>query len=132
MHSQAQVEFTRNEIIVQDLLPVQVDRGLAVANETDTTFHESSDVDAVCVSSIGGDDADATHLLDGHEAFVDGLRIVGLEHHELLGFVDEGLWFMEGACAIGYERMALKGCAVGTYRNQEHSPSPRELPLSAS
>ncbi len=92
------VQLARDDVVVQDLVPVKVDRRLAVADETHTLLHQRTDVEVVGVARVDADKTYTAELLDEEDHLVGRLRDVGLEHERLLDLVQESLGLMEGRC----------------------------------
>lgn len=96
-YAQRRVELSRDDVVVEDLLPPLMHGSLAVADKAHALLHYRTDVDMVGVSGVGGDEADAAALPDGHDHLVDDLGHVRLEHERLLYLVQQRLGLVERA-----------------------------------
>ena len=95
------VELAGSNVVVQDFLPVQVNRRLAVTDESNTLLHDGTDVELVAEGRVGGNQSDPTHLSDGSDTLVGCLGHVGLEHQSLLSLVQERLGLVESPTVQG-------------------------------
>ena len=57
------VEFARLDVIVEDLVPVQVDWCLTITDESNTLLHQGSNVEVVGESRVDTDETDSTEFL---------------------------------------------------------------------
>lgn len=89
------VEFARDDVVVEDLMPVEMDRRLSVPDEPDTLLHESTDVEVVGVTGVDADETNTTELLCEEDHLIRSLRDVGLKHERLLDLVKESLGLVE-------------------------------------
>lgn len=118
-NSQCRIKFPRNDVVIENLFPVKMDRSLSVTNETDPLFHECADVEGISIPSteckfvryelrfasryaLCSDDTTTSHLLDGHNHLIDDLRDICFKHKGLLNFVKKGLRLME--CSYMFTR----------------------------
>lgn len=102
------IKLLGHDVIVENLLPVKVDGGLSISDESHTLLHERTNVEVVGVSSVGTDEADSTELLGQEDHFVGGLTDIGLEHQSLFDLVQEGLGLVErGRVDTGYSQRVL-------------------------
>lgn len=98
---ESRVELAGSDVVVQNFLPVKVNRRLTVTDESDTLLHNSSDVELVAERGVGGNQSNSAHLSDGSNTLVGRLGDIGLEHQSLLSLVQERLGLVESSAVQG-------------------------------
>jgi len=90
------VQLARDDVIIEDLVPVEMNRRLTVPDEANSLLHECTDVEVVGVAGVYTDETDPTEFLGEEDHFVGSLGNIGLEHESLLNLVKEGLGLVKG------------------------------------
>src|SRR5271170_1906223 len=65
------INLPRNDIIVQDFLPVFVHGSLTISNQADTGFHDCADVEVIGEACVDTGDTDAAVRTDTADHFVE-------------------------------------------------------------
>ena len=77
--------------LLQQVLPIQVHRRLAVPNQPDAALHQAADVEVVGEADVDAGDTDAPEALDACDALVQDLRGVSFRAEEQLEVVRPSL-----------------------------------------
>jgi hypothetical protein len=129
------VKLAATDVLVEDLLPVQVNRRLSVTDKAHSLLHERTNVEPVGEGAVGSNEPDAAHLAHGDDHLVRGLGHIGLEHERLLRLVEQRLGLVEGAAvdgdieAVGHELENLGGHVRGLLEVDDLDPELLACPL---
>ena len=75
------IDFARDNVVVENFVPVFVDGGLTVANEADTRFHDGADVEMIGKAGVHTSDTDAAVWANACDHLIQNFRSVGLKSY---------------------------------------------------
>ena len=69
-HHHQRIDLSRNDIVIENLMPVFLDWCLTIANESDTCLHDCADVEMIGEASVDAGDTDTAVWTDTSDHFV--------------------------------------------------------------